>query len=253
MSEEANLSELFAKEIRKMTFVLIESNGALRRAMIRVLKEAGVTQIVEAESGKDGVMMLKANRDVGVILCSGELPDMDAFKLMQVLTQDKKFESTTFALVSSNEDKAVIQKSIAAGADGYFVKPFAFPKLKGMIEEAMAMRQKRLALKDLRVQLDHPVRIKIMGEPEMQGRCVELAKTECQIISEQALGFGSRIQIQLAQPGEKVAWFDLLPAAVASSTRGPEGYTSKITFRAKPGKAHGVLTLIGHFVQKQSQ
>ncbi len=250
MEKETTPQNLFEREVRNMSFIIIENNAVLRRTMIRLLKEAGVTQIVEADTGKEGMMALKANRNIGVIIHSDQLPDLDSHKFLQSLGQDKKFESTTLVLVSSNSEKGNIQKSIAWGVDGYIVKPFPLPELKNKIEAAIAMRQKRLALKDLHVKLEVGVKLNIGGN-QVEGTCIELARQECQIVVEEDPGIGTRLQLQLPHLKEASAWYDPIPGAVASGKRVPQGHLLKMRFRGKPAKSQGILACINHYANSQ--
>ncbi|MBF0288487.1 MAG: response regulator [SAR324 cluster bacterium] len=250
MDKEKTQHNLFEKDVRNMTFVLIENNAVLRRTMIRLLKEAGITQIVEADTGKEGMVALKANRNIDIIIHSDQLPDLDSHKFLQSLGQDKKFESTTLVLVSSNSEIGNIQKSIALGVDGYIVKPFALPELKGKIEDAIAMRRKRLAMKDLHVQLEASVQLNIGGNL-VEGTCVELARQECQILVEEDPGIGTRLQLQLPHLKEKESWYDPIPGAVASGKRVPQGHQIKMQFRGKPAKSQGILASIHHYASSE--
>ena len=236
--------KLFEKEIRDMCFVLIENNDVLRRTMIRILKEAGITQFVEAGSGKEGTMMLKANRIVDVVIFSDHLVDVDTRRYLQGFSQDKKYESTTVVLVSTKSDTPSIQKAIAQGADGYVIKPFPFQDLKGRIEEAVRNRRKRLAMKDLRVKLEVPVLLTVKKE-QSQGTCVELARNECQVIVAEDPGIGTRLQLQLPKMQEqRTEWYEPIPCAIASASRTQGGYLLKIPFAHKPAKSQGILTVL---------
>lgn len=244
--------ELFEKEVRAQTFVLIEKNEVLRRTMVRLLKEAGVTNIVEAGSGKEGTMVLTVNRDVGLIVFSDHLPDIESGKYLQYFSQDKKYESTTLVLTSTDSEVSNIQKAIAQGVDGYIIKPFPLHEFKTKLEQAIQMRQKRLALKDLHVKLELNVALMI-GKEEMQGTCVELARNECQVVVPEDLGIGSRLQLRLPQiDAEETSWYDPIPGSIATVSRVPQegGYMLKISFTNKPAKSQGILTLLNHYASQ---
>lgn len=245
MGEETTKQELLIKEVRDLTFILIENNKILRKTVVRILKEAGATKIIDVGSGKEGMVALKSNRDIGIIICSDHLADADSRKFLQSVGQDKKFEATTQVLISANNDKTSMQKAIASGVDGYVVKPFPFPELKNHIEAAVTMRKKRLALKDLRVKLEVPVQLKL-GNDQFQGMCVELGRTDCQIVVENDLGMGSRLQIRFqGMKSGTSSWYEPILGSIASASRAPEGgRLLKINFAGKPAKSHGVLQLI---------
>lgn len=250
MGEETAQQDLFSKEIRALNIVLIENNAILRRTIIRILKDAGATKVLEADSGREGTMVLKANRDIGIIICSDHLTDMDSRKFLQTLGQEKKFEATTQVLVSANTEIQSIQKAIGSGVDGYVVKPFPFPELRDKIEGAVEMRKKRLALKDLRVDMELPVQVKA-GHSKFRGTCVQLARTDCQIIVEEDLGMGGRLQIRFPMvKAEKTASYEAISGSIASAGRAPNGgQLLKVNFTGKPNKSHGITTILNHFSQ----
>jgi len=242
--------KLFEKDIREMCFVLIENNPVLRRTMIRTLKKAGITKFVEAGSGKEGTMMLKVSRVVDVIIFSDHLPDLDSRKYLQIFSQNKKYESTTIILISSNNDTASIQKAIAHGADGYIVKPFPFNDAPVNIEEAIQNRRRRLALKDLRVKLEVPI-ILTVKKDQTQGMCVELARNGCQVIVEKDPGIGTRLQLQLPKMKEESAgWYEPISCTIASAARVSDGYLLKMPFSHKPAKSQGILSLLKQYGQQ---
>ena len=118
---DANRLELFEPELRKQGFLVAEKNGALRRGMVKVLKDAGVTRIVEAETGKDTLVALKTNRDLGVIVCSVAFPDMHGLKLLPQIVQDKKFQSTTLMMVFKLMQQASLRWQRLRGSN-YIIK-----------------------------------------------------------------------------------------------------------------------------------
>lgn len=242
--------KLFEKEIREMCFVLIENNVVLRRAMIRILKQVGITKFLEAGSGKEGIMKLKANRAVDVIIFSDHLPDLDSHQYLQIFSQDKKYESTTLVLISANNSTASIQKAVTHGADGYLVKPFPFHEVQVTIEKALRNRRKRLALKDLSVKLEVPV-ILTVKKDQTQGMCVKLTRDGCQVIVEKDPGIGTGLHLQLPKMKEDATeWYEPIPCAVASAARVSDGYLLKMPFAHKPAKSQGVLSLLKQYAQQ---
>ncbi|MBF0280304.1 MAG: response regulator [SAR324 cluster bacterium] len=240
---------LFEKEIREMTFVLIENNAVLRRTMIRILKGAGITKFVEADNGKEGTMMLKANRIVDVVILSDHLPDLESRRFLQTFAQDKKYEASTIVLISANHDTASIQKAISQGVDGYLTKPFPLHVLKNKVEEAIQNRKKRLALKDLRVTLEVPAVLFIKKE-ESEGVCMELARNECQVVVREDPGIGTRLQLRLSKMKEEsTEWYEPIPCSIASASRVQKGFLLKIRFTHKASKAQGILSLMKQFAQ----
>lgn len=242
MTEESQ--ELFEEEVRRQMFVIMDNNGALLRAMTKVIKDAGIGNVVSAESAKEGFMVLNANREVGVVLFSDNLPDMEATKLIATLTGNPKFQATTLIEVSNNDSMENIRLAIAGGVDGYVVKPFALLELKQKIEEAMKVRKRKIAMKNLRLKLDLPARV-ILGRRELPSRCLELAKTDCIVLVEDRVGMGEKLMIRLPKDEEGSEFYDPIPGSVASASRNRDDqYEVKISFTAKPAKSQGIMAVL---------
>ena len=248
---DSDPKELFAKDIREQTFVLIENNPVLRRTLVRFLKAAGMVNIVEASTGEEGFMLLKAQKQTDLIIFSDQLPDVESRKFLQHFAHHKKYEATPLVLISAKSEVATLQKAIASGVDGYLIKPFSFSQLKPKIEEAIQTRKKRLAMKDPHVKLELPVLLTVENQP-MQGRCVELARNECHVVAKKDPGIGSRLQLRLPQLKTENTWYDPIPGSIVSASHLPQekSYLLKINFTSKPAKSQGVVALLNQHIQQ---
>ncbi|MGK5094942.1 response regulator [Deltaproteobacteria bacterium TL4] len=250
MSDDTERTELFDPEVRKFNFLIIEPNGALRRTLLKTLKGAGATSLIEAENAKDALMMLKANHNIDVIVCSEQLPDIHGIKLLNQIKQEKKFQETAVIMLFSDKDSPYIQMSLQIGADLAIAKPFPLSEMKNNVEEALANREKKLALRNLKVQLDVPIQI-LLGKTARKARCVELTRKDCQLVCDLEVGMGSRLQFQLPNPLQDGEWFEPIRGVISSVGRHQEGCSlAKIEFTAKPVKAQGVTTLLQYYMPK---
>lgn len=250
MNPDSNLEELFDKEIREKTTIIIEPNGALRRTIIRILKSAGLTQIADAEKGKEGWSAIKSNHNVGIVICSAHLDDVDALKILQTMLQDKKYEETTFILVSSDYRKESIQQKMNLGADGYIVKPFSFGDMKAKVEEAVAYHKHKLELRDMYVEVQLPLKLTLKRKIS-SGLCMELGRNGCHFITDEELGLGSRLQVQLPKNYKENKWFDYIPGAVSSTIRHETGkLLIKFEFTGKPARSQGIMTIWQQYINE---
>lgn len=246
--DNAVAAEQFVDDVRKSLFLLIESNEALKRALIRQLREAGVHKITESNSGKDGWSAIKSLNDIGVLICSAHLADVDYMKIVKEAAADKKFQNTTLVVISSEGGLEHIQQAVAAGVDGYIVKPFPFGEFKKKIDEAVTVRKRKIAFRDLHVKLSVPVQV-AMGRTNFEGICIELARNECQIVSSQELSIGTKMQLRLGDGSGQL--FDPIPGSVSWCGKSVDGKSqAKIVFAAKPTKSHGILGLMQQYAPK---
>ena len=247
---ESENIDLFDPEIRKKVFILIENNGALRRAIVRSLKESGITQIIETENGKDGWSALKANSQIDFIILSDHITDVSSLKLLDGIVREKKFESTVTIIVSALGDSQNIQTAVAKGADGYIVKPFSLPSLKDRVLDAIQLKQKKLLAKYVEVSMNHPTEIlEKAGNTEAQ--CILLSKTKCHLIFERThLGMGDRIQFHFKKE-DGSGWFEPIRGMISSTKKYEAGgIVAQVDFMNKLSKSQGVSTLLHSYLSK---
>jgi two-component system KDP operon response regulator KdpE len=90
------------------------------RKLLRVTLEAHGYSIVEAGTGKDGIIQASMSRPDVVVLDLG-LPDIDG---TQVLLQIRECSNVPIIVLTVRDDEAVKVFALDNGADDYVTKPF---------------------------------------------------------------------------------------------------------------------------------
>ena len=117
--------------------LLIEDEMQMRR-FLRVAIESEHYRLVEAETGKDGLVKAAAwNPDV-VLLDLG-LPDMDGIEVIKRL---REWTKVPIIIISAREQEHDKIRALDFGADDYLTKPFGVGELLARIR--VAGRHKRL-------------------------------------------------------------------------------------------------------------
>jgi two-component system KDP operon response regulator KdpE len=117
--------------------LLIEDEMQMRR-FLRVAIESEHYRLVEAETGKDGLVKAAAwNPDV-VLLDLG-LPDMDGIEVIKRL---REWSKVPIIIISAREQENDKIRALDFGADDYLTKPFGVGELLARIR--VAGRHKRL-------------------------------------------------------------------------------------------------------------
>lgn len=241
-------SSLFDKPIRVLTFLLIEPNAALRRYLKQTLKDLGVGSILESESTQDASMILKTPTPIGVVICAAGTRDGNGLKLIQQLGQSKRHQETTILYTSTDDRKELVQAALSVGVDCYLVKPFAFDSLKAQVEQAVHTRARRLALKNLKIKADIPVKL-MVDNHSAEGRCLELSRQDALLLFEGNCGFGSQFQIQfpLTDEGE---WGESIAAGASSAKKGEQGGSlARVDFQIAPTRKHGIIQLLQKYME----
>ncbi|MBF0424778.1 MAG: response regulator [Magnetococcales bacterium] len=106
------------------TVILIEDEPQICR-FVRAALESIQLGVIDAESGKRGLMEVATRRPDLVILDLG-LPDMDGIEAIRDL---RTWSNVPILVLSARADEADKVKALDVGADDYLTKPFGVPEL----------------------------------------------------------------------------------------------------------------------------
>lgn len=112
----------------KNTIVIIDDEPQIRKVLSTVL-ESNDFIIVEAESGKDGIVQIATNHPQLVILDLG-LPDRDG---LSVLKELRTWTNVPIIILSVRNSEEDIVQALDLGADDYLTKPFNTSELLARI------------------------------------------------------------------------------------------------------------------------
>lgn len=112
----------------KNTIVIIDDEPQIRKVLSTVL-ESNDFKIVEAESGKDGIVQIATNHPQLVILDLG-LPDRDG---LSVLKELRTWTNVPIIILSVRNSEEDIVQALDLGADDYLTKPFNTSELLARI------------------------------------------------------------------------------------------------------------------------
>ena len=96
--------------------------------------------IILAENGKEGLEKIK-QKQPDLIVCDVMMPEMDGFKLCEILKSDPSTCHIPIILLTALEDTQNRIKGLEFGADDYISKPFSLKHLVLRIEKLIANNQ----------------------------------------------------------------------------------------------------------------
>ncbi len=113
-----------------MKIMLVDDSNTMRRIQKTQLTNLGVSEVVEAEDGMDGLDKLASNMPIDVILLDWNMPRMDGYTMLTELRGDASYKDVKVIMCTSESEKTNVIKALKAGANQYVVKPFTPDVLK---------------------------------------------------------------------------------------------------------------------------
>ncbi len=139
---EANLPESKQKIIRELYLtdpalsgkkVLIVDDDARNIFATTSILERYNMNVLNAESGKDGIEILKNTPDIDVVLMDIMMPEMDGYQAMRKIRKLKAFKTLPIIALTAKAMPEDRSKCIKAGASDYIVKPVDAPQLVSLM------------------------------------------------------------------------------------------------------------------------
>ncbi|HEV7476972.1 MAG TPA: ATP-binding protein, partial [Burkholderiales bacterium] len=94
--------------------------------------------VVHADSGKEGIEILKRSQDIDLVLMDVMMPGMDGFDTMRLIRQLDGYGSLPIIAVTAKAMLGDREKCIDAGATDYVAKPVNIDSLLGMLERSLS-------------------------------------------------------------------------------------------------------------------
>lgn len=148
------------------TIIVIEDEAQIRR-FLRTTLASEDYQVIEAETGKQGLIEAATRKPDLIILDLG-LPDMDGVKVVKEL---RAWSSVPIVILSARSLESDKISALDAGADDYLVKPFGVGELLARIRVALrhapstqnVVEEGAFSLDELKVDMIHR-KVKVSDE-----------------------------------------------------------------------------------------
>ncbi|HYT91345.1 MAG TPA: response regulator [Gemmataceae bacterium] len=107
-----------------MHALVIDDARVMRLLLRQILQKSGFT-VIEAANGHEGLEQLQLTSKVDVALIDCNMPGMNGLELLLALRADSRYRSLPVLMVTGEEDAALTERALAAGANDCVVKPFS--------------------------------------------------------------------------------------------------------------------------------
>lgn len=107
-----------------MKILIVDDSSTMRRILKTQLEGLGITTIVEAGNGEEGLGVLQANMPVDIILLDWNMPVMDGMTFLKTVRRDAAYKSVRIVMCTSESEKTRVVEALKEGANNYIIKPF---------------------------------------------------------------------------------------------------------------------------------
>jgi HAMP domain-containing protein/signal transduction histidine kinase/ActR/RegA family two-component response regulator len=111
-----------ANELAQKKVLVVDDDIRNVFALTSALEQHGM-RVLHAESGKEGIEVLKHARDIDVVLMDVMMPGLDGFDTMRIVRQLDGYKSLPIIAVTAKAMVGDRDKCIEAGASDYLAKP----------------------------------------------------------------------------------------------------------------------------------
>lgn len=109
--------------------LVVDDFATMRRIIINLLKELGITNVDEAENGQSALHKIKG-KQYDFILTDWNMPVMNGLELLKSIKTDDSYKHLPVMMITAEAKRENIIEAASNGANGYIVKPFTAVTLR---------------------------------------------------------------------------------------------------------------------------
>ena len=134
--------------------ILIADDSELNRALLAEIL-GGEYDYLYAENGVEALACLEHRADVALVLLDVHMPEMDGFKVLEVMNRQRLIEDIPVIMISAEDDISVIERAYDLGVTDYIRRPFESLVIRRRVSNTLMQYAKQARLASL---VDHEVR-----------------------------------------------------------------------------------------------
>jgi two-component system chemotaxis response regulator CheY len=115
------------------TILVVDDSGSVRQQVAIALRRAGFA-MVEAADGQEGLAMLDANKNIDMVICDINMPNMNGLEMVEKVKSQPENKSLPILMLTTEGQPALVKRAKEAGAVGWIVKPFNSGQLVQTVE-----------------------------------------------------------------------------------------------------------------------
>ena len=129
--------------------LIAEDESSIRELVRMALEEANLTEIIEAENGKDALK--KAERyQPSLILLDWMMPEMDGLSVCRTLKMQEHTRNIPIIMLTAKSEESDIVLGLEMGAIDYITKPFSRKVLVARVRAHLREQTEQTAITEIR-------------------------------------------------------------------------------------------------------
>ena len=116
--------------------LLVDDSSTIRTQLRQVLEKEGYV-IIEGEDGLDGLRKLEENKDVALIICDVNMPNMDGITMCEKVFETEGSVKIPKFMLTTEANKDLKERAKAAGVVAWVAKPCSGEKLTAVIKKVL--------------------------------------------------------------------------------------------------------------------
>ncbi|MDX1483366.1 MAG: response regulator [Alphaproteobacteria bacterium] len=125
-------------ELHTLRILIVDDSQTARKYLGRCLKDLGAAEVVVAEDGAEAIDMLRSFA-ADIVISDFNMAIEDGIKFTQMVrtAKDSPAPDVPIVMLTSDATRETLDSAMAAGVDGFLVKPVSADKLRHHILHTM--------------------------------------------------------------------------------------------------------------------
>lgn len=117
--------------------LIVDDSPTVRQQVGQALQHAGF-QVLEAGDGVEGTAKVNSDPSIGMVILDVNMPRMSGLEMLERIKQDAQNSALQVIMLTSEGQRAMIERARNAGAKGWIVKPFKAELLVAAVQKLLS-------------------------------------------------------------------------------------------------------------------
>lgn len=122
--------------IQRKTVLIVDDSLTTRQALYLTLEKFGY-QVIQAGDGREAIEQLSRSKEIQVVLCDVEMPNMNGFEFLTACRKESRFANLPIVMLTSRGGAKHRGVAQMLGASGYLTKPYLEQELIKTIQDLL--------------------------------------------------------------------------------------------------------------------